>query len=267
MRKINRNANEFILFDFMFYKNYKGDNMLKYIIRLDDACPNMNKANWDRIEQLLDKYSIKPIVGIIPDCKDKEFEQYKYINNFWNEYAREYQKKGWIIAQHGLNHNLSKSVRTEFSNKSYEEQYRIIKEGYDILREKGITPISFFAPNHTFDDNTIKVCKDLDVFKFISDGYSLYPYKYKDVLFLPSVFDTPHKVSPLGVWTFVYHPNNMSDNDFTYLEEFIKRYKENFEIDINEIIKKYENRKRKPHDWILKFMIMLLRKVKGNYEK
>ena len=35
--------------------------MLKYIIRLDDACPNMKKDNWERVEKLLDKYNIKPI--------------------------------------------------------------------------------------------------------------------------------------------------------------------------------------------------------------
>lgn len=32
--------------------------MLKYIIRLDDACPNMKKDNWERVEKLLDKYNI-----------------------------------------------------------------------------------------------------------------------------------------------------------------------------------------------------------------
>ena len=47
--------------------------MLKFILRLDDACPTMNKSKWDRMEKLLDKYSIKPIVGIIPDNKDPEF--------------------------------------------------------------------------------------------------------------------------------------------------------------------------------------------------
>lgn len=39
--------------------------MLNYIIRLDDACPNMNHERWREVENLLEKYNIKPIVGII----------------------------------------------------------------------------------------------------------------------------------------------------------------------------------------------------------
>ena len=61
--------------------------MLKYIIRLDDACTRMNKKNWDRIEKLLDKYNIKPIVGIIPDSKDEAFLKFPYIEEFWKNYA------------------------------------------------------------------------------------------------------------------------------------------------------------------------------------
>ena len=31
--------------------------MSHYVIRLDDACPTMNHANWNRMECLLDKYN------------------------------------------------------------------------------------------------------------------------------------------------------------------------------------------------------------------
>ena len=55
--------------------------MLKFILRLDDAAPTMNKEKWDKIEKILDKYNIKPIVGIIPDNKDLEFN-YPIIENF-----------------------------------------------------------------------------------------------------------------------------------------------------------------------------------------
>ena len=46
--------------------------MSKYIMRLDDAAEKMNVEKWLRMEQLLDKYSIKPLVGVIPACKDSE---------------------------------------------------------------------------------------------------------------------------------------------------------------------------------------------------
>lgn len=48
--------------------------MLNYIIRLDDACPTMNHENWRKVEKLLDKYDIRPIVGIIPNSKDDLFK-------------------------------------------------------------------------------------------------------------------------------------------------------------------------------------------------
>lgn len=44
--------------------------MIRYIIRLDDASEIMNVSTWERIEELLDNYNIKPIVGIIPNNKD-----------------------------------------------------------------------------------------------------------------------------------------------------------------------------------------------------
>lgn len=236
--------------------------MLKYIIRLDDACPTMNKEKWDKMEKLLDKYNIKPIVGIIPDNKDPEFNN-EFISSFWEKYPLTWQKKDWIIAQHGLNHNLSKEVRTEFKNVEYEEQLNILRKGQAILKEKNVNTSCFFAPAHTFDDNTIKACVDLGCFDFISDGYAFYPYEYKNMMFLPSVFDTPHKISMFGVFTFVYHPNKMENSDFEYLEEFIKKYKTEFNVDIIEVIKKYKGRKKNIFDYILTLAINIFRKLRN----
>ncbi|MBE6161266.1 MAG: DUF2334 domain-containing protein [Firmicutes bacterium] len=237
--------------------------MIKYIIRLDDACPNMNKKNWDRIESLLDKYNIKPIVGIIPDCKDEELLQYKKISDFWNKYANNWERKKWIIAQHGLNHNLSSKIRTEYCGKDYINQRDNIQHGNKILKQHGIIPTCFFAPAHTFDNTTIKVCKDLSFFDFISDGVALYPYNDNGVVFLPNIFDTPHKILPFGIYTFVYHPNKMVDSDFIYLENFLKKNFKYFNIDISNTIKKYENRKRNILDYFLYYLIKFYRKLKN----
>lgn len=40
--------------------------MGKYILRLDDAAERMDIVKWNRMEVLLDKYNIKPLVGVIP---------------------------------------------------------------------------------------------------------------------------------------------------------------------------------------------------------
>ena len=78
-----------------------GENM--YLLRLDDASRYMNKSNWEKMEQLLDRYSIKPIIGIIPDNQDKELLKYGEVEGFW-ELAKNWQDKGWIIALHGCTH-------------------------------------------------------------------------------------------------------------------------------------------------------------------
>ena len=239
--------------------------MLKFILRLDDAAPTMNKEKWDKIEKILDKYNIKPIVGIIPDNKDLEFN-YPIIENFWQK-CLEWQNKGWIIAQHGLNHNLSKTIRTEFVGKSYNEQKSIIMKGYDILKNNGLKPTCFFAPNHTFDDITIKVCNEMNCFKFISDGYAFYPYREKEMMFFPSAFDKPHIISPFGIFTFVYHPNKMNDLDYIYLEKFIKDHINKFEINIDEILNNFSKRKRNIADKILFFSISLLRNIRRKIKK
>lgn len=46
----------------------------KYLIRLDDACPTFSLAKWQRFFNLFDKYGIKPIIAVIPDCKDKSLQ-------------------------------------------------------------------------------------------------------------------------------------------------------------------------------------------------
>ena len=43
---------------------------VQYLIRLDDACPMMDHKKWQHMEDLLDQYDIRPMVGIIPDNTD-----------------------------------------------------------------------------------------------------------------------------------------------------------------------------------------------------
>lgn len=236
--------------------------MLSFIIRLDDACPNMNKEKWDKVESILNKYSIKPIVGIIPDSQDKEFKKYQKIDNFWQKYAKRWQDNHWIIAQHGLHHNLSKKVRTEYAGKNYEDQVKNLETGYNILRKHGIRPTCFFAPAHTFDANTTRACRELGFFKYISDGVASYPYKKNGMVFLPNIFDTPHKILPFGVYTFVFHPNKMEENDYVYMESFISENVDKFNPNIDEIIERYSKRRRNILDLCLGLAIKIFRVIK-----
>ena len=57
----------------------------KYLIRLDDACPQMHHEKWNKIEEIFDFYNIKPIVAIIPDNKDKTLNIKDEDPNFWKK--------------------------------------------------------------------------------------------------------------------------------------------------------------------------------------
>ena len=48
---------------------------MPYYIRLDDACEKMDVKNWARMEEILDRHRIAPLVGIIPHCEDPKMEQ------------------------------------------------------------------------------------------------------------------------------------------------------------------------------------------------
>ena len=75
----------------------------KYLIRLDDACSTMDKAKWCRMEDLLDEFGVKPMVGVIPDCQDDKLKIICEDAKFWEDVLK-WQRKGWSIAMHGYNH-------------------------------------------------------------------------------------------------------------------------------------------------------------------
>jgi len=168
---------------------------MEFCIRLDDACPQMNLEKWNRVEHLLDQYEIKPLVGVIPDNQDPDF-QAEPDHSFW-EKAVQWKNKGWSIALHGLHHKLeshapqgyyqlSHSRKTEWAGKSTSEQYQMLLKGYHILEQHGLTPTCFFAPCHTYDASTIEALKLMAAQgkeMYISDGYSLKPYKKSNICF------------------------------------------------------------------------------------
>lgn len=251
---------------------------MKYCLRLDDACPQMDVEKWAKIEKILDKYKIKPIVGVIPENRDSDFATVT-DENFW-EKACEWQKKGWTIALHGLHHDLvfhepkgyyqlSHSRKTEWAGRSIQEQYKMLQQGYCILKNHGLTPTCFFAPCHTYDASTVKAIaamKEGGCSLYISDGYALRPYQKNDVGFLPTIFDTPHKLPLQGIYTFVYHPNNMQNQDFVYLDNFLKRYSTLFQ-QADEIMRdSFPLKKQGFFGKLLEYAIYILRGIKGSKE-
>lgn len=208
--------------------------MKKYLIRLDDACPTMNLDNWLRIEKILDETNVNPMVGIIPANKDSEQQISTTDPNFWDK-VKEWENKGWAIAMHGYDHNFISDkglfglnplwVRSEFAGLPFEEQKEKIRNGITIFRENGIEPKYFFAPAHTFDENTLKALREESNIRIISDTIATKPYRMKDFVFIPQLGGHCIEMKIPGIWTFCLHPSKMSNQDFITTENFIKSHK------------------------------------------
>ncbi len=203
--------------------------MGKFIMRLDDACEKRDIARWDAVEALLDRYGVKPLVGVIPCCEDPAMAEYPEDTAFWDRVAT-WQKKGWSVAMHGYNHVYSTACgginpvnpRSEFAGEPLETQLEKIRKGVAIFREHGIEPEIFFAPSHTFDENTLAALKSESNIRIISDTVALKPYRSGDFTFVPQQSGSVRDL-PFPVVTFCYHPNTLNDAGFAKLEDFLNK--------------------------------------------
>ena len=199
----------------------------KYIIRLDDACPTMDREKWRKIEDLCDKYNIKPIVAVIPDNKDPKQIKDEVDPSFWDK-VRNWQKKGWYIALHGYDHvYVSKSSglvpfnkKSEFAGLTLEEQSKKIKKGIEIFKRENIETKIWVAPSHTFDINTLQALKNNTSVRIVSDGVALLPFIKYGFKWIPQQVWHFRKM-PFGIWTCCVHPNEMDDVEYNNLENFI----------------------------------------------
>ena len=196
-----------------------------YILRLDDACPTMKRDIWFKFERILDEFQIKPIIGIIPDCKDPKLYYEKPMDDFW-DWVKHLEQKGWIIAMHGYQHLYTTKDSgivglnnySEFAGLPYEIQAEKIKKAWNIFLSQGIKPKFWMAPAHSFDLNTLKVLKEFTDIEFITDGFAIFPYTAYGFKWLPQQLWKFRKL-PFGVWTICLHPNTMN---FKHLEAWKK---------------------------------------------
>lgn len=201
----------------------------KYIIRLDDASPTMNRDSWNRMERLLDRFKIKPMVAIVPNNKDKKLMVDRVDEDFWHK-SRRWQAKGWEIALHGYEHKYSSNAKSivpindysEFAGVSLEKQKEKIREGIKIFTAQKLSCRLWIAPAHSFDENTIKALKSESDIHIISDGIAFSPYWEYDICWIPQQLWRVRKM-PFGLWTICFHPDMMSDKAFDILEKFLDK--------------------------------------------
>ena len=206
---------------------------LIYIFRLDDISWCMNAPNFMRIRDLLIRYDIRPLIGVIPCNKDE-----KLINQagkeimpqeaFWQEMRILQDTYGWTIALHGFNHIYKTqngglfriNKRSEFAGIPYDEQCRMIREGKEILETHGLEVKAFMAPAHSLDWNTVAALRRNDIM-VVTDGIAAYPYQKRGVWFIPQVATWPNKKA-WGIESVCFHINEWNDKKFIQFEEFLQ---------------------------------------------
>jgi len=228
-------------------KNYITENT-GILIRIDDIAENMNWDIMEKSELLFEKYSIKPVLGIIPNNKDDEFLAYSKKNDFW-EKVRDWQDKGWEIAMHGYTHVYDKICNknddyfnygggSEFAGHSLDTQMLRIRNGLKKFEDEKIKIRTFFAPNQTYDKNTFIALKNCEINEVL-DGYGLMPYAENNIKFIPQLIDKVILL-PFGIQSTKLHLNEWSKEDFNSFEQFIKKNADRI-ITYDQALKKVNN--------------------------
>lgn len=206
---------------------------MKIAIRMDDITPAMDREKFYRFKELLDKHGIKPLIGVVPECKDEKLDISEPIENFWN-FVKDLQNSGWVVAMHGFNHVYTTKEagifpiggKSEFAGVPYYKQDDMLRVGKRILRENGILTYIFMAPSHSFDKNTVKALKK-NGFSCITDGFGRAPYKRSGIVYYPISSRRSKTLSDKrdGITTFVYHTNTMDEKEFADFEKLLETAK------------------------------------------
>lgn len=204
---------------------------MKITIRIDDITPDMDFEKFERFKAILDKHDIKPLIGVVPDNKDKKLKKSEPRADFW-QYIADLQKSGWVVAMHGYNHvyitrkpgMFPIGDKSEFAGLSYNRQDEMIREGKRILRANGIITDFFMAPSHSYDRSTLKALR-VNGFNKVTDGYGDGPYELDGITFYPIAVSKAGAISSKdeGIVSFVYHTATMNNRDFDTFEKLFDR--------------------------------------------
>ena len=191
------------------------------------------------------------MVGVIPHNEDTMQQIDPTDDNFWGK-VKNWEAKGWAIALHGYNHCYDSNSglkgfnpmwsRSEFAGIPLDVQKERIRKGMKIMTEHNLNPKYFFAPSHTFDENTLIALREESNIRIISDTIATRPYRYKDFIMIPQFGGQCREMKLSGLFTFCLHPNTMKDEAFEKTDKFLKTYREMFtsfeKLDLSNVTKK-----------------------------
>jgi hypothetical protein len=173
----------------------------------------MNWEVWQQIEETLRDMNVKPLLAIIPDNRDPDFQLASSRPDFWDR-VRFWQSLDWAIGVHGYQHTyvtrcsglLGLHRGSEFAGLTGGEQERKIKLAVQIFRNEGLDPKVWIAPGHSFDATTLRVLRQVGL-RVVSDGFSILPHEDGNgILWIPQQMWRFRRV-PFGVWTICFHHN------------------------------------------------------------
>lgn len=206
---------------------------MKIAVRLDDITPDMDWERFLACKAILDRYQVKPLIGVVPDNRDdmlkgkteKSQALAKQVmpggETDFGAYVKQLQKEGWAVSMHGWRHIYTTKKGgifplndfSEFAGVPYEEQKRMLADGKRLLKERGIKTDLFMAPAHSYDANTLKALKETG-FTALTDGFGSRPYRYKGLTFYPISFHLSRTLKKKkGFSTMVIHTQTATDAD------------------------------------------------------
>ncbi len=235
----------------------------QYLLRFDDLCPTMDKQRWDRFAHLMQRFSLRPILAVVPDNLDPELVVAPPNPGFWEE-MRQWQQAGAAIGLHGYQHLCRANGgglvplhrQTEFAGARPGDQRTWIATGMATLRSHGLEPSIWVAPRHGFDASTLAALRQAGV-QTISDGLAIQPFQSRGFLWIPQQLWEPQQ-RDRGLWTICLHANSASDATYAALERFLTLHAHQF-TSIDRVLAEWPIRERSWQDRVT-HMAMLARR-------
>lgn len=216
---------------------------MKIAVRMDDITPDMNWDNFIFFLNLFEQTGIAPLLGIVPDNRDKSLTCEAAHDDFYN-IMKSLENKGFILSMHGYHHVYTTkhggmfplNRQSEFAGLSFEKQREILKSGREKLKQNGIDTDIFMAPAHSYDKNTLRALKEVG-FTRITDGFGKMPYIYRGLTFYPISFMMSRSLRQKnGATTLVLHANTVTEADKERYTKIFREYGKNM-ISYSEYLK------------------------------
>lgn len=206
------------------------DAPARFLLRFDDAAPGMAWSVWDRVEALLDRHGVRPLVAVVPDNRDPNLAVEPEAPDFWDR-VRGWQDKGWSIGLHGHTHVYATdraglvglNRRSEFAGLPQDQQEAKLRAGLAVFAAHGVRADAWVAPAHSFDRATL-LALDRVGLRVVSDGFHARPATDRHgIAWVPQRL---WRLEPRwrGVWTVCHHVNGWSDADVAAFGQDLERF-------------------------------------------